>query len=124
MANDKFFFEGKEYTKSCSFEKYHEIYFIGDSYAKNHFEYKDGKMIFIGSSKLDGDDYVTRYTEEFRAVISARAIEHIKKEYQKKRRHFRELNRGLEEYPFFKKHLDELKFNYQREVKMVEYRRW
>ena len=84
MANDKFFFEGKEYTKSCSFEKYHEIYSIGGKYAEDLFEYKDGKMIFIGSSKLDGDDYVTRYTEEFRAVISARAIEHIKKNIRKK----------------------------------------
>ena len=119
-----FFFEGKEYTRSRSFEKYHEIYSIGDNYAEDLFEYKDGKMIYIGSAKLDGDDYVTRYTEEFRKVISARAIEHIKKEYQKKRRHFRECNRGLEEASFFKKHLDELKFNYQRDVKMVEYRRW
>ena len=75
----------------------------------NIFKYEDDKMIFVGSSKFNGENSEVHYTEEFREPIYEKLLKELKKEYQNERRRFRARYKGLEEDEFFKESLDEIK---------------
>ena len=115
-----------EYVESrtvCGYKLFYRIdKDYNDFYGEgNIFKYEDDKMIFVGSSKFNGENSEVHYTEEFREPIYEKLLKELKKEYQNERRRFRARYKGLEEDEFFKESLDEIKKNFETKARTLKF---
>ena len=89
---EKINFQGCDYVRAwCSY-----LYTkIDEKYLQNireeYFEYKNEKMVFVGTGCLNGDFFDTVYTEEYLKPIREFYLAKCKKEYANKRRKLRRI---------------------------------